>query len=126
MSDEARRLKPVDVVVVGGGWAGSIMAKEMTEAGRSVVMLERGPDRSTAADGAYPASIDELEANFRYKLFQDLSKNTVTIRNNANQTALPYRRMAAFLPGEGVGGAGLHWSGVHFRIPPMICACARA
>ncbi|AZV38575.1 GMC family oxidoreductase [Komagataeibacter xylinus] len=118
MSDDARTLKPVDVVVVGGGWAGSIMAKEMTEAGRTVVMLERGPDRSTAGEGAYPASIDELEGNFRYKLFQDLSKNTVTIRNNANQTALPYRRMAAFLPGEGVGGAGLHWSGVHFRMPP--------
>ncbi|HEF4837155.1 TPA: MFS transporter [Burkholderia vietnamiensis] len=33
-------------------------------------------------------------------------------------TALPYRQLAAFLPGEGVGGAGLHWSGVHFRITP--------
>ncbi|MBE7618535.1 GMC family oxidoreductase [Komagataeibacter sp. FXV2] len=116
--DDATRLKPVDVVIVGGGWAGSIMAKEMTEAGRNVVMLERGPDRSTAVEGAYPGSIDELEGNFRYRLFQDLSKNTVTIRNNIHQRALPYRRMAAFLPGEGVGGAGLHWSGVHFRMPP--------
>ncbi|WP_323990316.1 MULTISPECIES: GMC family oxidoreductase [Nguyenibacter] len=112
------RMKQVDAVVVGGGWAGSIMAKELTEAGLGVVMLERGADRSTASDGAYPGSLDELQANFRHKIFQNLSRTSVTIRNTPDQTALPYRQMSAFLPGEGVGGAGLHWSGVHFRMPP--------
>ncbi|GBR01824.1 GMC family oxidoreductase [Acetobacter oeni] len=110
--------KSVNVVIVGGGWAGSIMAKELTEAGQHVVMLERGAERSTAVDGAYPTSLDELEGNFRFKIFQKLQKTTVTIRNNITQTALPYRQLAAFLPGEGVGGAGLHWSGVHLRIAP--------
>ncbi len=110
--------RSVDVVIVGGGWAGSIMAKELTEAGQRVVMLERGGERSTATDGAYPGSLDELEGNYRFKIFQKLQKTTVTIRNNVSQTALPYRQLAAFLPGEGVGGAGLHWSGVHLRIAP--------
>lgn len=55
----------------------------------------------------------------RKKLFQDLSKSTVTVRHNASQTALPYRQLNAFLPGTGTGGAGLHWSGCHFRVDPV-------
>ncbi len=42
----------------------------------------------------------------------------MSIRHGINDTALPYRQLSAFLPGDGVGGAGLHWSGVHFRIMP--------
>ena len=114
----ARKIKATDVVVIGAGWGGSILAKEMIEAGLRVVMLERGPERSTKVDGAYPGSIDELEGAVRFKLFQDLSRNTVTIRHDVGGTALPYRRLAAFLPGEGVGGGGLHWSGVHWRVYP--------
>ncbi len=78
------------------------------------------PDaRHTRPDGAYPQVIDELTYNIRRKLFQDLSKSTVTIRHNTSQQAVPYRQLAAFLPGTGVGGAGLHWSGVHFRVDPI-------
>lgn len=36
-----------------------------------------------------------------------------------NDVALPNRQLGAFLPGNGVGGAGLHWSGVHFRVDPI-------
>ncbi|EHH67025.1 GMC family oxidoreductase [Gluconobacter morbifer] len=110
--------KHADAIVIGAGWAGSILAKELTEAGLSVIMLERGGERVTAVEGAYPSSIDELRGAIRKRLFQDLSQSTVTIRNTIDQTALPYRQLAAFLPGEGVGGAGLHWSGVHFRVAP--------
>ncbi|WP_439214035.1 GMC family oxidoreductase [Duffyella gerundensis] len=115
----ANVMKKVDAVVVGFGWAGAIMAKELTEAGLNVVALERGPRRDTYPDGSYPQVIDELTYNIRKKLFQDLSKSTVTIRHNASQTAQPYRQLAAFLPGNGTGGAGLHWSGVHFRVDPI-------
>ncbi|AOX20587.1 GMC family oxidoreductase [Kozakia baliensis] len=111
-------IKHTDAIVVGGGWASSILAKELREAGLSVVMLERGPERKTAVEGAYPGSIDELRGAIRHRLFQNPAKSTVTIRNTIDQTALPYRQLAAFLPGEGVGGAGLHWSGVHFRVAP--------
>jgi gluconate 2-dehydrogenase alpha chain len=43
----------------------------------------------------------------------------VTIRHTVNDVALPNRQLGAFLPGTGVGGAGLHWSGVHFRVDPV-------
>ena len=48
-------VKPrVDAVIVGMGWTGAIMAKELTDAGLSVVALERGPDRETGRDGVKP------------------------------------------------------------------------
>ncbi|CAM5773846.1 GMC family oxidoreductase [Bosea minatitlanensis] len=115
----ATRMNKTDVVIVGFGWAGAIMAKELTEAGLRVVALERGPARDTQPDGAYPKVLDELTYNIRKKLFQDLSRETVTIRHGLDDTALPYRQLGAFLPGDGVGGAGLHWSGVHFRVDPV-------
>lgn len=76
-------------MIVGFGWVGAIMAKELTEAGLNVVALERGPMRDTYPDGSYPQVIDELTYNIRRKLFQDLSKSTVTIRHNSSQTAVP-------------------------------------
>ena len=43
-----KRLKPVDVVIAGGGWTGLLMAKEITSrTSLSVVVLERGPARKT-------------------------------------------------------------------------------
>ena len=115
----AKVMQKADAVIVGFGWTGAIMAKELTEAGLSVVALERGPMRDTYPDGAYPQVIDELTYSIRRKLFVDTSKETVTIRHNVSQTALPYRQLGAFLPGDGVGGAGLHWSGVHLRVDPV-------
>lgn len=46
---------------------------------------------------------------------QDVTKETLTFRNTAAQTALPMRRLGSFLPGEGVGGAGVHWNGFTWR-----------
>jgi gluconate 2-dehydrogenase alpha chain len=109
----------VDAVIVGFGWTGAIMAKELTEAGLNVLALERGPMQDTYPDGNYPQVIDELTYSVRKKLFQDISKETVTIRHSVNDIALPNRQLGAFLPGNGVGGAGLHWSGVHFRVDPI-------
>jgi choline dehydrogenase-like flavoprotein len=112
-------MKKADVVIVGFGWAGAIMAKELTEAGPERRRARARPMRDTATDGAYPQALDELTYNIRRKLFQDISRETVTIRHGVNDTALPYRQLGAFLPGTGVGGAGLHWSGVHFRVDPV-------
>ena len=38
----ATRLKEVDAVMIGMGWTGSIMARELTKAGLTVIGLERG------------------------------------------------------------------------------------
>jgi choline dehydrogenase-like flavoprotein len=43
------KLKEVDVVIVGLGWTGGILAKELTEAGLKVVALERGAARRVRA-----------------------------------------------------------------------------
>lgn len=115
----SRTEKHTDVVIVGFGWVGAIMARELTQAGLNVVALERGPRRDTWPEGAYPSSIDELSHNIRHALFLQPSKSTVTVRHSERDVAVPYRQLAAFLPGTGVGGAGLHWSGCHWRISPI-------
>ncbi|MGK5076391.1 GMC family oxidoreductase [Janthinobacterium sp. ZB1P44] len=112
------KMKPVDAVIVGFGWTGAIMAKELTEAGLNVVALERGEYRDTYPDGAYPKTLDELTYIQRSKLFQDMSKSTFTFRHSITGVAVPYRQIGAFKPGTGVGGAGLHWSGMHWRVLP--------
>jgi gluconate 2-dehydrogenase alpha chain len=48
----ATRLKEVDAVIVGLGWTGGILAKELTEAGLKVVALERGAMRTSEKDYA--------------------------------------------------------------------------
>jgi len=108
----------VDVVIVGMGWTGAIMAKELTEEGLSVLALERGADRDTQPDFSYPRVNDELEGSVHRRFLQSLSKETVTIHHGLSDTAAPYRQIGSFKPGTGVGGAGTHWSGCHFRALP--------
>lgn len=108
----------VDAVIVGMGWTGAILAKELTDAGLHVVVLERGADRDTQPDFAYPKVVDELEGSVHRRYLQSLAQETVTARHNPGGTAVPYRQMGSFKPGTGVGGAGSHWSGCHFRALP--------
>src|SRR5258708_5918481 len=115
----AARLKEVDVVIVGLGWTGGILAKELSAAGLKVVALERGGPRSTEADFGLPSVRDELRSQFRHDLMMNTQKDTLTIRNNPSQEALPMRRLGSFLPGEGVGGAGVHWNGHTWRWTDM-------
>src|ERR1051326_8397205 len=111
----ATKLKEVDVVIVGLGWTGGILARELSETGLRVVALERGGTRSTASDFAVPGVRDELRYVHRHDLMQNTQKDTLTIRNNPSQEALPMRRLGSFLPGEVVGGSGVHWSGHTWR-----------
>ena len=64
----ATKLKEVDVVVVGLGWTGGILAKELAEAGLKVVALERGRMMSTAKDFGVPQVRDELRYVQRHEL----------------------------------------------------------
>ena len=115
----ATKLKEVDVVIVGLGWTGGILSKELAEAGMKVVALERGAMQSPAKDFAVPNVRDELRYVVRHELMQDASRDTLTIRNNVSQEALPMRRLGSFLPGEGVGGSATHWSGHTWRWTDM-------
>src|SRR5690242_9354566 len=115
----ATKLNDVDVVIVGLGWTGGILAKELTEAGLKVVALERGDIRTTDKDYAVPNIRDELRYVVRHELMQNTARDTLTIRNNPSQEALPMRRLGSFLPGEGIGGSGVHWSGHTWRWTDM-------
>ena len=111
-------MKPVDAVIVGFGWTGALMAAELCEAGLNVVALERGGHATTVPTWAYPKELDEIAQSARHGLLQDLGRSTVTMRHDKSQVAAPYRQMGSFKPGEGVGGAGVHWAAAHFRVLP--------
>ncbi|MDB5805804.1 MAG: gluconate 2-dehydrogenase [Betaproteobacteria bacterium] len=115
----AKKLKEVDVVIVGLGWTGGILSKELTDAGLKVVALERGGNRTTQDDYALPGVRDELRYVVRHDLMQNTARDTLTVRNNISQEALPMRRLGSFLPGEVVGGSGVHWSGHTWRWTDM-------
>jgi gluconate 2-dehydrogenase alpha chain len=115
----ATKLKEVDVVIVGLGWTGGILAKELTDAGLKVVALERGAMRTSAADYSLPNIRDELRFAVHKDLMMNTARDTLTVRNNNTQEALPMRRLGSFLPGDVVGGAAVHWSGHTWRWTDM-------
>jgi gluconate 2-dehydrogenase alpha chain len=111
-----KTLPAVDVVIIGGGWTGLLMAKELgSRTSLSVVVLERGGSRNPSD---YATDMDELDYAVRHRMMQDFSKEPFTIRHSASDQAYPLRELGNFLPGSGVGGAGEHWSGLCKRFVP--------
>jgi gluconate 2-dehydrogenase alpha chain len=108
-------LKEVDVVVIGVGFAGSILAKELAATGLKVVGLERGHARHSVPDFQAPAIHDELKYSVRKGMMQDVTREAMTFRNQHREVALPMRQWEAFLPGTGLGGCGVHWNGQIWR-----------
>ena len=111
-------LKETDAVVIGVGWTGSILARELTKAGLNVVGLERGAKRMPGQDFTIPSVRDDLKYAVRQELFQDTQLETVSLRHSPAETALPIRRLGSFLPGTDLGGAGAHWNGMTWRWLP--------
>jgi gluconate 2-dehydrogenase alpha chain len=113
-----KTLPPTDVVIVGAGWTGLLMAKELaTHTSLNILVLERGPAHSP---NEYATGMDELAYAIRFRMMQDLSQETVTIRHSPKDRAYPLRQYGSFLSGTGVGGAGEHWSGVFPRFLPDV------
>ena len=111
-------MKKKDVVIIGLGWTGAISGIELAKEGLEIVALERGEDRDTVPDFAYPKPADELKYGVRLGTAVRPHDHTVTIRRGLDQVALPYRQLGSFLPGIGVGGAGIHWNGMTWRAQP--------
>ncbi|KQL34847.1 GMC family oxidoreductase [Psychrobacillus sp. FJAT-21963] len=111
----AKKLPKTDIVLVGVGWTGGIIASELTRKGYKVVGLERGKERTTQD---YLMVHDELRYQQRNEMMQDLSKETLTVRHDRSQRALPYRQHGSFLIGDGLGGSGEHWNGLTYRFFP--------
>jgi gluconate 2-dehydrogenase alpha chain len=110
-----KKMNEVDVVLVGGGWTGGILGKELSEAGMTVVCLERGGPQTPSDDFTVPRMRDELALGIRHGMMVNTTDSTETIRNDIKETALPYRRLGSYLMGTGVGGASTHWNGHTWR-----------
>lgn len=114
----ATTLKPVDVVIIGGGFTGLTMAKELcSRTALSVLVLERGVERSLRE---YATGMDELDYAVRLRMMQNLAEETITHRHSVRATAAPVRQYGSFLPGTGVGGSGEHWQGMAWRYFPDV------
>jgi gluconate 2-dehydrogenase alpha chain len=110
-------LAPVDVVIVGAGWAGMIMAKEIaSRTSLSVLLLERGgPFRGF---GAYAMEMDEVDTQLRGRHMANAANGVFTSRSSHTDRANPVRQFGGHHPGTGVGGCSDHWGGTSPRFLP--------
>jgi choline dehydrogenase-like flavoprotein len=80
----------VDFVVIGSGAAGGVMAKQLAQAGFSVVVMEQGAWGAYGHEQDY--NKDELSNRFPAEedmLLSDPRKQRNTFRRNANEKAMP-------------------------------------
>jgi choline dehydrogenase-like flavoprotein len=103
----------VDFVVVGSGAAGGVLAKELSTAGFSVVVMEQGP-----ADQPLQFTHDELAVERQQALLNRAVEPIQTLRRRADQPARPntarglaYRRA--------VGGSSVHFAANYWRFRPI-------
>lgn len=103
----------VDFVIVGSGAAGGIVAKELAEAGHSVVQLEQGPHLQ-AADFRH----DEWGTFNNHDLtWSHRQGHPQTFRKTADETATVRDRVCNYA--HNVGGSSLHFSGNFWRLRPI-------
>src|ERR1700759_3768381 len=91
-----------DVVIVGAGAVGGIVAAELGKAGMKVVALEPGPRLKTADFEPH----DELRYFHRKDLRPDVKRQPVTWRPNANARAFPLGQLDY---GNQAGGGTVHY-----------------
>jgi choline dehydrogenase-like flavoprotein len=100
----------VDFAVVGSGAAGGIIARQLAQAGLSVVLLEQGPRLSPAA-----FDHDELKQWYLGGLTNDAVRNPQTFRDDAAKKAVLQALKPALWYGRAVGGGSLHYTANFWR-----------
>ncbi|MGH9678903.1 MAG: 2-dehydropantoate 2-reductase N-terminal domain-containing protein, partial [Candidatus Acidiferrales bacterium] len=95
-------IQKTDVVIVGVGAAGGILAAELGKAGMKVIGLERGPRLSTADFNAH----DELRYYQRQDLRPSIKRQPVTWRPNSRVRATP---IPVENYGNQAGGGTVHY-----------------
>lgn len=100
----------VDFVIVGSGAAGGIIAKELSSAGLSVVVLEQGP-RLTESQFDH----DEFGTFMRNKHANDPATQPQTFRATPQDKA---EKGIALVYGRLVGGSNAHFTGNYWRLHP--------
>jgi gluconate 2-dehydrogenase alpha chain len=98
-----------DVVIVGVGAAGAILAAELSRAGMKVLGLERGPRLKTADF----KPLDELRYFQRQDLRPNVKTQPVTWRPNPNVTARP---LDVLNYGNQAGGGTVHYGSLSWRM----------
>src|SRR5487761_417896 len=98
-----------DVVIVGVGAVGGILAAELGKAGMKVIGLERGPRLKTADFEPH----DELRYFQRQDLRPNWKRQPVTWRANANQRAAPLQTLNY---GAQAGGGTVHYGALSWRL----------
>ena len=98
-----------DVVIIGVGAAGGILAAELGKAGMKVIGLERGPRLKTADFEPH----DELRYFQRQDLRPDPKRMPVTWRPNTNATAHP---IPSQNNGNQAGGGTVHYGSLSWRM----------
>ena len=98
-----------DVVIVGVGAAGGILAAELGKAGMKVIGLERGPRLKTSDFEPH----DELRYFERGDLRPNMKRDPVTWRVNANS---PSHGIGFLGNGNQAGGGTVHYGAVSWRM----------
>src|SRR5438445_1725258 len=94
-----------DVVIIGVGAAGGVLAAELGKAGMKVIGLERGPRLTTQDFNPH----DELRYFTRQDLRPNIKRQPVTWRPNANARANP---IPVQNYGNQAGGGTVHYGAV--------------
>jgi choline dehydrogenase-like flavoprotein len=108
-----RTFKPsetVDFVVVGSGAAGGVIARELSIAGFSVVVMEQGP-RLGPGDFEH----DELKYNYLSGITNDPNISPQTFRVSAAETAQRPRWGNSLVYARIVGGSSAHYTANFWR-----------
>jgi choline dehydrogenase-like flavoprotein len=105
-----RDSETVDFVIVGSGAAGGVIARELSRAGLTVVVMEQGPRFS-------PRTFrhDELKDWYLGGITNDAVKNPQTFRSDASKKAELQKFKPALWYGRGVGGSSLHYTANFWR-----------
>jgi choline dehydrogenase-like flavoprotein len=101
---------PVDVVIIGSGAAGGVIAREAAQAGLTVVLMEQGPRFSVRS-----FRHDELKDWYLGGITNDVVKNPQTFRDAPDKKAELQKFKPALWYGRGVGGSSLHYTANFWR-----------
>ena len=104
----------VDFVIVGSGAAGGVLARELSQAGHSVVVMERGPYMK---QGDFHH--DELAYWFANELMQANGVPPQSFRHSADEETDFHPDYPNMLYAQCVGGSSVHFTANYWRFHPV-------